>query len=68
MAVAEPPRDRGNDPDPDGSLGRKPKPVKLKTLMTDELLDLRNERKKAGFGNTDPQISLIDDELRRRYA
>ena len=66
MAVAEPPRDRGRDPE--SSLGKKPQPVKLKSLMTDELLDLRNERKRAGFDNKDPQISLIDDELRRRYS
>lgn len=65
MAIKEPPRDRGHDPE---GLGKKPQPIKLKTLLTDELLDLRNERKRAGFVNEDTQILIIDEELRRRYG
>lgn len=67
MALKERPN-FGQDPEcnrrPTGS-----EPVKLQNLMTDELLDLRNELKRGTSKDaTRTAIEAIDNELRRKYG
>lgn len=66
MALMERPN-YGRDPE-----GRRPcgvEPVKLCNLMTDELLDLRNELKRGTSKEaTATAIAAIDEELRRKYG